>query len=316
MFGAICLIWGTTWIAMKAGIATVPPCFFAGTRFTAAGGAMLCYLWWRDGRISFAVGDLARFAGVTLLLVSATYGLLFWGMLYVSSGLSAVLEMSLMPVTTLALGIALGEDRFTRAQACGIALGIAGLGVLYGPKLVVGGGASGAMELAGAAAIILSTFTYSLGSVLTGPLLRRYSAGLVSGVTMFAGGLGLLIGALMLEPGAVAAMSFRWDAAAWAGWAFLLLFGSLLAYTMYMHLIRNWGASRAASYAFVSPVFAVVLGVVVLGETLHPSDAVGMAIMLLGAWLVLRAPTVEQSAAQQSCPIQRSCSASRTPRAI
>ena len=86
----------------------------------------------------------------------------------------------------------------------------------------------------------------------------------------------------------VAALDGRWGWAAWSGWAFLVLFGSLLAYTYYMVLVRDWGASRAGTYAFISPVIAVALGVAILGEEVRISDMIGMAVMLLAAWQALR----------------------------
>ena len=76
-----------------------------------------------------------------------------------------------------------------------------------------------------------------------------------------------------------------------AGWLFLVVFGSLVAFTIYLRLVRDWGASRAGLYAFVSPAIAVATGVLVSGERLRPSELVGMAIMLLATWFALSRPT-------------------------
>lgn len=287
LFAAMCLIWGTTWIAIKVGVAAVPPILFAGTRFTVAGAALVLFLWWRGDRLRIARSDRPRLVAVTLLTVTATYALLFWGARYVSSGLAAVLDLALLPIALTAIGAMLGEDQFTVARGGGMAVGMGGLGVLFGPKAWAGG-AGGSMELAGAGAIVLCALTYSLGAVLARPLLRAYSPVLLSGVTLLGGGLVLLAGALVLEQGAVAALPGRWSAPAWAAWLFLVVFGSLTAYTIFLHLVREWGASHAGSYAFVSPAVAVLLGAWVFGEAITLSDAAGMAMMLLGAWLTLR----------------------------
>jgi drug/metabolite transporter (DMT)-like permease len=293
VFAIMCLVWGATWVAVKLGIEAVPPVFFAGTRFTAAGAILLGALWWQGGLRPIARTDLPRLALVTLLMITATYALLFWGAQFVSSGLAAILDLALMPVALLAIAALLGEERFSPARAAGVALGVAGLLLLFGPQVLNSGGpdgdsARGAMWFAGGAAIVLSALLYSLGSVLSRPLLRGYPPTLVSGVTTLGGGAALVAGALLLEPGAVAALSGRWGAAAWASWAFLVLFGSLVAYTAFLHLVREWGASRAGSYAFVSPVIAVLLGVAAFGETVTATDALGMGAMLVGAWLTLR----------------------------
>lgn len=300
LFALVCLVWGATWIAVKVGTEAVPPVFFAGTRFTAAGVILLAALQWQGtiGRIARA--DLPRLAAVTLLMISATYALLFWGAQFVSSGLAAILDLALMPVALLAIAALLGEERFSPARAVGVALGVAGLLMLFGPKALNGGGPEGAtgttMWFVGGGAIIVSTFTYSLGSVLARPLLRAYPTTLLSGVTTLGGGVVLLAGALVLEPGATVMLSGRWGGAAWASWCFLVLFGSLVAYTAFLRLVREWGASRAGSYAFVSPIIAVLLGVVAFGEAVTATDVLGMAVMLGGAWLTLQ-PVEQPSAA-------------------
>ena len=301
LFAVMTLIWGTTFIAVKIGIAAVPPSFFAGTRFTVAGGMMLAALWWQGTKPRIARADLPRFVAVTLLMVSATYALLFWGAQFVNSGLTAILDFAFLPVALLAVGALLGEDRFSRARTVGVALGAAGILVLFGPQALEGGSGDGmagaAIWFLGGGAIVLSALVFSVGSVLARPLLRAYQPALVSGVTTLGGGVVLVAGALALEPGAATALSGRWGWGAWASWGFLVLFGSLVAYTAFLHLVREWGASRAGSYAFVSPVIAVLLGVLAFGETVTLTDALGMAIMLAGAWLTLRPVEVEQVAA-------------------
>ncbi len=288
MFGLMCLIWGATWIAVKAGISAVPPVFFAGTRFTVAGALLLLFLGLRGDPLKISLPDLPRLISVMLLMVVATYALLFWGAQFVSSGLTAILDLAFMPVALLSIGVMFGEDRFTYARGIGVAIGIGGLFILFGPKAFGGTAASTTAELLGGSAIVASALTYSVGSVLARPLLRTYPAFLLSGLMLLGGGLLLLSGAIGLEPGAAQAMSGRWGAAAWAGWLFLVLFGSLIAFTIFLQLVEEWGASRAGAYAFVSPAIAVLLGVWVFGEVVTAMDALGMATMLAGAWLTLR----------------------------
>jgi drug/metabolite transporter (DMT)-like permease len=144
----------------------------------------------------------------------------------------------------------------------------------------------------------VSALSYSFGSVLARPLLKTYSAFLLSGLMLLGGGLVLLFGALGFERGATQALSGRWGTAAWAGWIFLVVFGSLMAFTIFLQLVEEWGASRAGAYAFVSPAIAVVLGVLVFDEVVTLVDALGMATMLAGAWLTLKpALTLHKSSA-------------------
>ncbi len=283
-FTVMCLVWGLTWVAMKAGIATVPPLIFAGLRFLAAGSVLVAYCLFRGAALPLGRGDRMRFGAVTALMVVATYGLLFWGMLFVPSGLSAVLDLAVMPMALLLIGASLGEERLDRRRAVAIGIGTVGLLLLFGPKAVAA--ATGATaELIGAMAILASSIAYAWGSVLARPLLRRYPTQAVAGTTTLAGGVALIGLALAFEPGATSALQGQWGLRAWLGWLFLVLFGSLLAYTIYLRLLRDWGPVRAGSYAFISPLIAVLVGVVALHEQVTMLDLLGMAAMLAGARL-------------------------------
>jgi drug/metabolite transporter (DMT)-like permease len=286
LFALMCLIWGATWLAMKLGVATVPPVFFGGTRFLVAGLLLLLLAALLSETKRLGRQELGRLMLVQMLMVVLTYGPLFWGILHVPSGLTAVLDLTLMPVSLLGFGIALGEERWSLGRAMALGFGFAGLTVLFGPQVVV---PADRLGLLGAAAIVFSAVVYSLGSVIARPLTRTLPAIFLSGLMMLPGGLILTLGALALEPGAMVAARFDWSAAAWGGWLFLVVFGSLVAFTTYLRLIAAWGPARAGSYAYVSPVIAVVLGVVWLGEPVGLRDGVGMTLLLVAAFCSLRA---------------------------
>ena len=285
-FAFMSLIWGVTWLAMKAGVATVPPIFFGGTRFLVAGLLLLVLALVRGETRRFSRPELGRLMLVQLLMVVLTYAPLFWGILHVPSGLTAVLDLTLMPVSLLGFGIALGEERWSVARGCALGFGFAGLAVLFGPRAMM---PTDPFGLLGAAAIVFSAVVYSLGSVIARPLSQTTNATFLSGLTMLPGGLILTTGAWAFEPGARAAAWFDWSAPAWGGWLFLVLFGSLVAFTSYLRLIAAWGPARAGSYAYVSPVIAVLIGVVLLHEDLGWHDGVGMMLLLVAAFWSLRA---------------------------
>ena len=256
----MCLIWGATWVATKEGISAVPPVLFAGYRFIAAVLCLYGLLLLRHTPLAFRRCDWPRLMAVTLLMVSACYSLLFWGMTFVNSGTAALIDLSLTPVALLIFAIAHGEERFNPQRALAIGLGVLGLAVLFAPKAMAGARHEG--ELIGGAAIIVSAFMYAWGSVLARPLLRAYPPTLMAAATTLIGGVVLLIGSLVLEPGARAAADGNWGVRAWLGWAFMVLGGSLAGYTIFMRLLKAWGPSRAGAYAFVSPAVAVPHGMV------------------------------------------------------
>ncbi len=287
LFMIVCVLWGATWIALKADLRQLPPVLLAGTRFGTAGLALVLAVRLRGGSIGIARRDLARFGIVTLFMIALPYPLLFWGTEFVSSGLSAVLDLALMPIALLTIGAIVAREPIVLTQATGVAVGVAGLVVLFAPAILAPGtGKSG--QVLGGAAIVASAFVYAFGSVLARQLLRRYSPLLLSGTTMLYGGGSLLLLSLLLEPGATNALLSPWTATTWLGWIFLVLCGSLIAYTAFLELVRRWGPTSAGAYAFVSPMIAVLLGMLAFGETIGPQGAAGMAMMLAGAWLTVR----------------------------
>jgi len=291
LFAAMCVVWGLTWIAIRTGVAAVPPLFFAGTRFVAAGALMLGWHALRGGRLAFPAAALPGFAVVALLMIVLSYAGLFWGLRFVASGLAAVVNLGLMPLALFAGGLAFGSERFSWRQTFAALLGLGGLVLLFDPALR-GDGA----ERWGLAAIVGGTLAYSIGSVVSRPLVARYAPMLVAGHTCLAGGIGLTALALALEPVGVATLAAFADPGVAAGWLFLVVFGSLVGFTIYLVLVRDWGASRAGLYAFVSPIIAVAVGVGVSGERFRARELAGMAVMLAATWIALRGRRFDRTA--------------------
>ncbi|WP_434713732.1 EamA family transporter (plasmid) [Rhizobium sp. YTUHZ045] len=285
-FLILCLVWGLTWIAVKTGIETVPPMMFAATRFLCAG--LLLSGWsLRSCRISFAAGeDLIRLVIASLLMITLCYGPLFWGMQFVASGTAAVIEMSLTPLALLGFGILLGEERWSGARAFAMIIGMIGLSFLFSPTLEFTS-LSGTGGIVGLLAISWSAVSSAWGSVLARPLITRYGSSFVSGCTTLLGGGGLFLSSLVFEPEAAASLQTLWNWQAVASWLFLVLFGSLIGYSIYLQLIRDIGPARAGSFAFVSPIVAVAVGVMIAGEALSAAGMLGMILMLLAAAICL-----------------------------
>jgi drug/metabolite transporter (DMT)-like permease len=147
---------------------------------------------------------------------------------------------------------------------------------------------SASTELLGAAAIIVGTLSYCLGSVLAKPLMENLEPLQVTAAHAAVGAIGFPIVTVFLEP--ISTQTFL-DLAAPApltGLLFLVIFGTFIAYTIYMRLVRDWGAPRAGLYAFTSPVIALVLGAIVFGEPLGIREGAGAALMLSAAAFALR----------------------------
>jgi len=288
LFLLLCVIWGSTWLALKIGATAVPPALFSGTRWTVAGGALLLWLKLRGERVRIRSDLWPRLIAVALLMIALNAVTMTYGLRFVGSGLASIINAALMPLSLLGFAVALGQERWSRRQTAALGVGIAGILVLFGPDAV--SAASGTGELLGATLQIVGCLCYSAGSVLARPLMRSMSPPQLGGCANLVGGLLLLAFSIPFEPGAANALTLDWGVAAWSAWAFLLVGSSLGATMIYFTLIRDWGASQTGTYAFVSPVIAVLLGTTLNGERLDAGDAAGMLLMLGAAALALHRP--------------------------
>ncbi len=286
MFAFICFVWGTTWLGMKIGIAAVPPGVFAGLRWTVCGVILLTLLRLRGHRVLPPPRLLPRLVFVSVFLITLNQVIQLYGLKYITAGLAAVISSALTPVALLGFAVLLGQERFTWRQVGAIALGIAGVLTLFGPAALAG--TLDLWELVGAGGVTIGCLCYSFGSVLTRPMMRTIAPVQLAGLTGLIGGSILLSASLLLEPGGWDALRLHWGWSAWLAWLYLLIPGSLISTTMYFLLVRDWGASKPGTYAFISPVIAVIVGCSLFGEKLHWPDALGMALMLSGAGLALR----------------------------
>ncbi len=286
MFAFLCVVWGTTWLAMKVGIATVPPGFFAGLRWSCAGVVLLAWRVGQGHRPRLPRRMIGRVVLVSVLLVSLNQVIQLYGLRHITAGLAAVISSALTPIALLGFSAALGQERFTRRQGAAIALGVLGILVLFGPKAFAG--ELHPLEVLGALGVVVATLSWSFGSVLLRPLMGSMPPADLAWMTNCVGGGLLLLGSVLFEPGAHAAMRLDWGMPAWIAWLYLLVPGALISTLIYFLLVRDWGASRVGTYAFISPVIAVVLGATLFGEHVAIADVAGMALMLAAAAIVLR----------------------------
>ncbi|HTN11037.1 MAG TPA: EamA family transporter [Acetobacteraceae bacterium] len=289
LFAILCLVWGSTFLALKAGVTVVPPGIFSGLRWTLAGAVLLVFRAARGQPVLVSPQVAWRVLWVAVIMISVNAVIMLYGLRYTPSGLGSVVSSAFTPITLLGFAVALGQEQFTRRHFYALAVGVAGILLLFGPQALEG--QLRMSELLGAGGILLGTVCYSYASVLARPMMRTLPPVQMAGLTNVMGGVVLIVGSLAFEPGAWHAMRLDWGPSAWAGFLFLLLAGSLGATIIYFFLVRDWGASRTGTYAFISPIVAVLLGMAVFGETVHATDAAGMALMLLAAGIVLRKPS-------------------------
>ena len=288
LFLFLCLVWGTNWLAMKAGTAEVPPGLFSGLRWSVAGAVLLIFLALRGTPVRIPPRLWGRIIWVSVMMIPLNAVIMLYGLRHISSGLAAVLNSALTPIAMVAFAAMLGQERFSRRHLGALAVGVAGVLVLYGPRAAVG--ELDTLEILGATGVVLGNLAYCYASVAARPLMRTLPPVHLVAITNFIGGAVLLVFALALEPGARDAARLQWSPIAWAAWWYLLLPASLGATIIYFRLMRDWGAGRVGTYAFISPIVAVILGIALADERVTLVDAAGMTLMLAAAGLALHRP--------------------------
>ena len=289
LFATLCLVWGLTWWPTKVGAAHVPPILLAAARFTVAGALMLAWA----GRDALVVPRAAwpRLVATALLVNTGNYALLFWGIAHAPTGLAAIVNFATIPVFSLVASRWLEGEPIGARQVGAIALGALGLALLVSTRARSGAATANGAEVAGLAAVAFGTLLYCVGAVLSRPIAATLPVVSLAGWQTLVGGLGLAALALALEP--VGAEQLR-ELVRWPtlpALAFLVAAGSLAGFTIYLRLLRDWGAFRAGLYAFVSPAIAVGVGVAVLGERFGWSETVGGVLMFAAAAVALARPT-------------------------
>ena len=239
---------------------------------------------WHRRSIRALAADWLPVCITSLLMITLCYGPLFWGMTKVPSGTAAVLEMSLTPVCLFVFGMLLRQESWSWVAATGLVVGSVGLYLLF-----IGGTRASYDDGAwiGIIAVCWAAASSALGSVLAKPIIAKHGSTAVAGATTFLGGLLLAAVASICGEDITDLAASNWTVKAFSGWLFLVIFGSLIGYRLYMQLLRDAGPTRAGMFAFVSPAIAVAVGTLFAREPLTARNLVGMVFMLLSAAVCL-----------------------------
>ncbi len=281
-FAAVYLIWGSTYLAIRIVLESLPPFTMAGIRFVLAGIVLYAWMRFRGERAPSARQWRAALVVGGLLLLGGNGGVV-WAQQRVPSGLAALL-VSTVPLWMALLGWLRGDaPRPSRAVVLGLGLGLAGVVLLVGSR---GAHAERAVDPWGAAALTAATLSWTYGSLWSRRAELPSSPFLATAMEMICGG-GLLLvaGSLHGEWARIDVASA--SARSLVALAYLAVFGSLLGFSAYIYLLRETTPARATTYAFVNPVVAMFLGWLVAGEALPPQALGAAAVILTGVVLIV-----------------------------
>jgi len=276
----LCGIWGSTWLFIKLGLAELPPLTFAGIRFVIACTIILFFILVRRLRLPRARRDWILLAITGILSFGLNYGLVFWGEQYISSGLAALLQSTLPAFGLVFAHLHLPGERLSWTRIGGVVLGVLGVGVVFSNQLTV----AGSQALAGCVALILSAMFAAYSNVLVKRYGKNLNPAVLSAGQMFFGLLLLLGVGIPLEGNP---LRFHWTPVAVIAMLYLAIVGSVIAFLLYYWLVLNMDVTKSMLIALVTPVVAVLLGMIVLDEQFSWRTLAGGAMIILGIGLIV-----------------------------
>lgn len=293
-FAAVYLIWGSTYLTIRLAIDTLPPFLMAGSRFLIAGLILFAITWRRRGareRLTWRQWRSAFIIGACLLL--AGNGIVTWGEQYVHTGLASLI-VATVPLWMALLAPLFGGAWVRRTAAIGVAIGLAGVVLLLRP----GGAAPTEWQTF---VVPLSPLLWACGSLYAQRAHVAKQAFTAIAMEMVAGGLLLGIVGLLFGEASHTHLNHVSGASLFA-FIYLIVFGSLIAYSAYIWLLHHVSITAVSTYAYVNPLVAVVLGALVLGEAVTWLTAIAGLMIVAAVALILSSRARPPGAAVAEAP--------------
>ncbi|MEO8574405.1 MAG: DMT family transporter [Pyrinomonadaceae bacterium] len=278
----LCLIWGTTWIFIKVGLEDLPPITFAASRFVLSVAILLPVIWIRELPWPRSSAEWKLIALTGFLQFSLNYSAVFWGEQHISSGLAAVLQAMITVFGLLLAWIFLPTEKITGLKIFSVIVGVIGVAVIFAEQLRI----ESFMAFIGCVVIVAGAYFAAQASILVklrGSAL--HPASLVC-TQMICGLPAILIYALVAEGNPV---SFHWTWRAVVCVVYLAVFGTIAAFWLYYWLLSRIESTNAMMISLVTPLIAVLIGAIVLGERLPTQTLFGGFLIVASiALIVLR----------------------------
>jgi drug/metabolite transporter (DMT)-like permease len=276
----LCGIWGSTWLFIKLGLEDLPPLTFAGIRFVISCAIIYSIIRIRGLELPRARADWLLLAVTGILSFGLNYGLVFWGEQHISSGLAALLQATLPAFGLVFAHFHLPGERLSWTRIGGVVLGVCGVAVVFSNQLAV----AGRQALAGCVALILSAAFAAYSNVLVKAYGKKLNPAIMAAGQMFFGLLLLFAVGIPLEGNP---FRFHWTGIAVISLLYLAVIGSVIAFLLYYWLVQNMEVTKSMLIALVTPVVAVILGMLVLNEEFGWRTLAGGAMIISGIALIV-----------------------------
>jgi drug/metabolite transporter (DMT)-like permease len=299
-FVTVCIVWGTTYLAIRIAVETIPPMLLTAIRFMIAGVVMLAIARWRGERVMLDRGTLLNLALIGFLMVGVGNLSVVWAEQWVPSGMAALF------VATAPFWMAILEafrkdgERLDVRGALGMLIGFAGVGLLVTPKR--NGSPIDMHFILGAIAIQIGSFAWQLGSVRGKYAIKHVPLLTSAALQMLFGGIATGIAGFSIGEASRFALTPR----TFAALAYLTVFGSIIAYSAYVYALAHMRTTHMSLYAYINPLVAVILGWLILNERLTIVSVIAMVVILAGVALVQTSRNRTVAAASNEIVVEES----------
>lgn len=282
----VCIVWGSTYLAIKIGVSDLPPALFAGIRFVIAGLLMIVFAKVKKLEFPNTIKDIKKISTVGIFLLLGGNGLVVLGEKWIHSGIaSLIVAATPLIITIIELFLPNSQKMGTKGWI-GLLVGFVGIVLLVLP-----GSNSGSVNLKGLIFLLLATLCWSIGSIYSKSFNSSGSIIPQIGIQMLAAGIGLCI--IGISTGELYLLKLT--SKGLGALIYLIFFGSILGYSSYIYVLQKWPAAKAGTYAYVNPIVAVFLGSIVLNEPISITTIISAVIILGGVFLVQTSKSISTS---------------------
>jgi drug/metabolite transporter (DMT)-like permease len=276
----VCFFWGTTWLASKEGVRHMPALQLAGIRQFFGGMCYVVFFMLKGAK--FPKGrEWGSIFILSFLNFVLSNGLSTWGVKYISAGLGSIIG-AIFPLWLVIIGLITSKSELNSKTIAGLLLGFTGICVIFYEHL---GDFLNAEFRFGILLSLASTWSWAFGTLYTKKHAARFNPYFGLGLQMVISGISLFV-ASHLTNSAIAVSAIPWQS--WTAIAYLVIFGSVIAFIAYLYALQNLPTEQVSIYAYINPIVAVLFGWMIFGEILTPFIIAGVLITLYGVYLVNR----------------------------
>jgi drug/metabolite transporter (DMT)-like permease len=295
-YAFICIIWGTTYLAIRVAVLHYPPYLMAGTRQVLSGLILVAIALMINRQVDLSRKNIMQQAIIGFLLITMGNGLVTWAEQYIQSGIAALI-CSTMPISAVLINIVNGKERLNLRVILGMLLGFSGVAVVFHESLNQQASGDNQIFIIGIIALFVATFSWALGSLFNKRNVDAKNSLFNAGLQVIIGGSFMFIISPFVDHYEHLVL---WNEEGFWAVVYLIVFGSVLAYAAYMYALKVLPVGFVTSYAYVNPLVAVLLGSWMLDESLNMYTILAFVMIIMGIFIVRSGYKKQQAIADKS----------------